>query len=161
VGLAEKAKLRPTRLYQKTLLAGWGDVDANAHMRNVSYLDKAVDLRLLFFAENGFPMEKFKALGIGPVVMKDVVEYFREIALLESFTGTLALAGLADDGSRFRLRNEFLRADGKLAARITSTGGWLDLSMRRLIAPAEELLAALRALSRTADFESLPSSLRP
>jgi acyl-CoA thioester hydrolase len=147
-------------VYQKTLLAGWADVDANGHMRNVAFLDKAVDLRLLFFAEHGFPVEAFATRAVGPVVMKDEVQYFREVGLLESFTGTLALAGMADDGSRFRLRNEFFRADGKLAGRLTSTGGWLDLKARRLIAPPGPLLEALRLLPKTDDYAVLPSSLK-
>jgi len=31
--------------------------------------------------EHGFPMEEFLRLRIGPVVMKDEVEYFREVGL--------------------------------------------------------------------------------
>jgi acyl-CoA thioester hydrolase len=38
-----------------TLMAGWADMDPNAHMRNTAYLDKAVDARMLFFAKMGFP----------------------------------------------------------------------------------------------------------
>jgi acyl-CoA thioester hydrolase len=28
-------------MYEKKLLAGWGDMDFNAHMRNTAYLDKS------------------------------------------------------------------------------------------------------------------------
>jgi acyl-CoA thioester hydrolase len=28
-------------MYVKTLFAGWGDMDFNAHMRNTAYLDKS------------------------------------------------------------------------------------------------------------------------
>lgn len=147
-------------MYQKSVMVGWAEVDANAHMRNVAYLDKCVDIRLQFFAEHGFPIDAFRSHGIGPVVMKDEVEYFREVGLLETLTGTLALAGMAEDGSRFRLCGEFFRADGKLAARVTSTGGWLDLAARRLTAPPEALIAAMRLLGKTEDFATLPSSLK-
>jgi acyl-CoA thioester hydrolase len=56
--------------------------------------------------------------------------------------------------------NEILTADGKLAARIKSEGGWLDLAARRLIAPPADLFAALSAMPHAAEFEELPSSLR-
>ena len=92
--------------------------------------------------------------------MTDEARYQREVGLLEPLRATLALAGVAPDGSRFRLRNEFWRADGELAVRLDSTGGWLDLAARRLIPPPAELAAALAALGRTADFLELPSSLR-
>jgi acyl-CoA thioester hydrolase len=147
-------------VYEKTLFAGWGDMDFNAHMRNTAYLDKSADVRMMFFAENGFPMAKFVALRFGPVIMKDEVEYFREVGLLEALRVTLSQAGLADDGSRFRLRNEFFRPDGERVAAVTSSGGWLDLAVRKLIAPPPELLDALIALPRTADYQTLASSLK-
>lgn len=68
---------------------------------------------------------------------------------------TLAVAGLSEDGARWILRNEFFRVDGKLAARVTSLGGWLHLDARRLAPPPPTLLEALRALARTEDFEVL------
>lgn len=147
-------------MFEKTVQAGWGDMDFNAHMRNTAYLDKSADVRMMFFAEHGFPMSAFMQRGLGPVVMKDEVDYYREVALLEVLRVRLSCAGMSDDGTRFRLRNEFERADGKLAARVTSTGGWLDRESRRLVAPPVELLAVMRVLGRTDDFETLPSSLR-
>jgi acyl-CoA thioester hydrolase len=147
-------------MYEQTLQTGWSDMDFNGHMRNTAYLEKAVDVRLGFFAAHGFPVSEFGRLRIGPVVMSDVVSYYREVGLLETLRATLALGGLAPDGSRFRVRNEFHRADGVLAARIDSVIGWLDLNARRLVAPPAPLAAALERLGRTADFEVLPSSLR-
>ena len=141
-------------------LAGWGDMDANAHMANVAYLNKCVDARMSFFTQNGFPATEFAKRRIGPVVRRDEIEYFREVALMEPITVTLKLGGCAPDGSRFRLVNEVLRADGKVAARVCTEGGWLDLSARRLIAPPPELLAALQRLPYSDDFEKLQSSLR-
>jgi acyl-CoA thioester hydrolase len=147
-------------MYSRKLFAGWADMDFNSHMRNTAFLDKAADVRMLFFAENGFPMEEFVRLQLGPVVMQDEVEYFREVGLLQEITVTLAMAGLAEDGSRFRIRNEVLRADGKPCARITSTGGWLDLLARKVVAPPAALLSALQLLPQTSDYLVLPSSLR-
>lgn len=136
-------------------------MDANAHMANVAYLNKCVDARMSFFTQNGFPATEFARRRIGPVVRRDEIEYFREVALMEPITVTLALGGCAPDGSRFRLVNEVLRADGKVAARVRTEGGWLDLSARKLIAPPPELMAALQKLPHSGDFECLQSSLKP
>jgi len=141
-------------------VAGWGDMDANAHMANVAYMNKCVDARMSFFEQCGFPASEFAKRRLGPVVRRDEVEYFREVALLEPITITLALGGCAPDGSRFRLVNEILRGDGKLAARVHSEGGWLDLTTRRLTAPPPDVLTALQRLPRSEDFEELQSSLR-
>lgn len=147
-------------MFEKTLFAGWGDMDFNAHMKNTAYLDKSGDVRMLFFADNGFPMKEFSRLRIGPVVMKDEVEYFKEINLLEEIRATLAIAGLSKDGSRFIIQNEFYRPDGKLAARVTSTGGWMDLAARKLTVPPEGLLKALGSLPVTEDYRELSSSIK-
>jgi acyl-CoA thioester hydrolase len=147
-------------LFSITTVAGWGDMDANAHMANVAYLNKCVDSRMSFFGQNGFPATEFARRKIGPVVRRDEIEYFREVALLEPITVTLTLGACAPDGSRFRLVNEVLRADGKVAARVRTEGGWLDLTTRKLIAPPPELVTALQALQRSDDFEELQSSLR-
>jgi len=141
-------------------VAGWADMDANAHMANFAYLTKCVDARMSFFKQHGFPVTEFAKRRIGPVVRRDELEYFREVALLEPSTVTLEIAGMAPDGSRFRLRNEVLNGDGKLAARITSEGGWLDLAKRRLIVPPADLLEALSAMPQAVEFERLPSSIR-
>ncbi len=148
-------------MFEKILYAGWGDMDFNSHMKNTAYLDKSADVRMMFFAEHGFPMQEFLRIGIGPVVMKDEIVYYKEIGLLEEITVSLLLAGLADDGTRFILRNDFRKKDGKPAATVISTGGWLDLKARQLTAPPPELLAALGATPQTEDFRILPSSLKP
>jgi acyl-CoA thioester hydrolase len=147
-------------MFEKTLFAGWGDMDFNSHMRNTAFLDKSADVRMMFFAENGFPMEEFVHRKLGPVIRKDEIEYFKEIRLLEPLRATMAMAGLSEDGSRFLLRNEFWRKDGTLSARVTSAGGWLDLSIRKLVLPPETLLAALRSITQTEDFKTLPSSIQ-
>ena len=147
-------------MYSKTLFAGWGDMDFNSHMKNTAFLDKSADVRMMFFAENGFPMGEFSRLKLGPVVMKDEVEYQKEVGLLQEVRVTLAMAGLSPDGSRFVLRNEIFCKGGKLCARVTSAGGWLDLAARRLVAPPDALLAALKSLPTTADFTVLPSSVK-
>ena len=85
-------------------------------------------------------------LNIGPVVMKDEIAYFKEVMLLEEITVTLGVAGLS--------------ADGKLAARVTSTGGWLDLAARKLIAPPANLLATWQALGKTENFQELATSIK-
>jgi acyl-CoA thioester hydrolase len=149
------------RVFEKQLFAGWGDMDFNSHMRNTAFLDKSADVRMIFFAENGFPTGEFMRRSLGPVILRDELEYFKEVRLLEPLRVTLAITGLSADGSRFSMRNEFWRPEGKLAARVNSFAGWLDLSARRLVVPPETLLDALRSLPETDDFQELPSSRTP
>jgi acyl-CoA thioester hydrolase len=137
-------------MYSKTFFAGWADMDFNSHMKNTAFLDKAADVRMMYFSENGF----------GPAIMKDEAEYRREVKLLQEITVTLAIAGQSDDGSRFLLRSEVLRPDGTLCATVTSAGGWLDLAARKLVAPPQALHDALKSLPKSSDYTVLPSSLK-
>jgi acyl-CoA thioester hydrolase len=114
-----------TRMYAKKFYAAWADMDLNAHMRNTAYLEKAADIRQMFLTEHGFPIEEFLRLRIGPVVMKDEVEYFKEVKLQEEITVTCALAGHAPDGSRYLLRHEIFKRDGRPSAKIPArVVGW-------------------------------------
>jgi acyl-CoA thioester hydrolase len=149
-----------SRAFMKTFVAGWGLMDSNAHMANTAYLDFAADCRMIYFKENGFPMSEFVKRGIGPVIRRDEVEYMREVRLLEEVAVELRLAGISADGSRFCFENTFLREDGKTAAAVRSIGGWMDMKARSLTVPPDELLALIRALARTDDFQELPSSIR-
>lgn len=141
--------------FERMLYARWGDMDFNGHMKNTAYLDASADVRMMFFSDHGFSMREFEKRGLGPVILRDELEYFRELRLLDPVRVTLTAAGLNEDGSRFRLRNEFFRADGERAARVTSTGGWLDLAKRRLAPPPEDLRLLLTQLERTSDYEAL------
>jgi acyl-CoA thioester hydrolase len=149
-----------TVVFEHTFRVGWADVDFNAHMRNSAFLDRASDVRMLYAASKGFGTDELIKLRIGPVIMHDQLEYFREFRMVEEFRVNYAVAGLAHDCSRFRLRNEFFKKEGKLAARVTSTGGYLDLDKRKLVAPPEIVCEYLRAIARTSDFEELPSSIK-
>jgi acyl-CoA thioester hydrolase len=144
-------------MFEHRVVAGWGDMDFNGHMRNTAFLDKSADARLTFFAAAGFPVHEFMRLRIGPVVRRDELEYFREIRMLDEVQVRLISVGLADDGSRFIVRNEFFRSDGTLAARVTSSGGWLHLDTRKLVVPPEDLRRALASMPRADDFHVLPS----
>ncbi len=131
-------------MFERKLTAGWGDMDFNSHMRNTAYLDKSADVRMMFFSENGFPE----------------LDYFREVGLLEEIRVTLEVVELSADGSRFLLQNTFYHSDGKLIARVRSKGGWLDLNARKLVAPPDKLLTAMRRAPRSDDFKEVPSSLK-
>jgi acyl-CoA thioester hydrolase len=146
--------------FERVFHVRWGDMDFNAHMKNTAYLDMSGDVRMMYFDEQGFSMREFERLKIGPVVMRDELEYFREMRLLESIKVNFQVAGLSPDVSRFCFRNEFFREDGKMVARVNSTGGWLGLESRRLVAPPDQLAKVIRELKQSKDFQELDSSVR-
>lgn len=135
----------------------WPDVDFNQHMRNAAYLGCAEDTRMRYLDANGWTMERFAQLRIGPVVLEDRITYRKELRLLEPFRVDLELAGAAEGAARLRLRNRFFRvADGALCASVDSLVLWLDLAGRRPVAPPADLRDIWLALPSTEDFEPIP-----
>jgi len=72
---------------------------------------------------------------------KDELEYFHEVGLHETVTITYAVLAMSPDGARFVVENEIWSAAGERAATVRSTGGWLDLRERKLVAPPAALFA--------------------
>ena len=151
-----------TTAFVKKFNVRWGDMDFNAHMKNTAYLDiggRCADD--VFSRRTGFSMSEFVRLKVGPVVRPSRPRIIsRELRLLEPISVNLTLAGLSNDASRFNLRNEFFRQDGKCAALVTSIGGWMDLAARKLTTPPDKLAEVLHALVKSDDFQALDSSVR-
>jgi acyl-CoA thioester hydrolase len=143
-------------VYRKPFVVRWADCDANGHMRNTAYSEYAIEVRLAFLAERGFGFDRFAAMGIGPVLLREEIDYLREVRLGEAVDVDFAQLGASPDGGRFKLRHEFWNRDGKRCAGIVISGGWLDLRTRRLVPPPEDLARALGAAPRAEPWEDLP-----
>ena len=130
----------------------WGEMDQNGHMRNVAYLDLSANCRMEFFDANGYTLMDFFGAGFGPIVLKDEIEYRAEVRLAEEITITNELAGMNEEGSRFIFRNRFVRADGKLAASVSSLVMFLDLATRKKMAPPEKLFSAILSMNKSEDY---------
>lgn len=146
--------------YSRSYEIRFSDIDANRHVNHAVYADAAGDVRYKFFAERGFPPERFAQMGIGPVYTKLTVEFLREVLLGETVTITYALAGLSTEGTRWKVHHEVLKSNRKKAAILDVEGVILDLTTRKTAAPGPELMQVFNAIPRTASFQILPELLR-
>jgi acyl-CoA thioester hydrolase len=87
--LSDWREFQEGMMFERRVIAGWGDMDFNSHMRNTAYLDKSADVRMMYFSENGSSMQEFMRLRLGPVIMRDELDYYREVSLLEELRATL------------------------------------------------------------------------
>ena len=146
--------------FSRRFTVRWADCDMNGHMRNTAYSEYGTDVRVAFLEHAGFPLQRIAELGIGPVLRREEIDYLRELTLGETIVVDLRQLGLSADGSHFRFRHDFARADGKPAARIVLEGGWVDLRRRKLTAPPEPLARAFDALPRAEGWTEL-ADLKP
>lgn len=143
--------------YSRRYEIKWADVDPNGHVRHSVYGDYAVDVRVHFLLDHGFPPARFRELGFGPVLLADQSRYLKEVVLGDAIVVTMKLAGLAPDGSRWKIQHDVIKASGEKAATLRVEGAWLDLATRKLTVPPPELVQLFSQLSHTSDYEDLPS----
>ena len=146
--------------YAKKFTIRWSDCDVNGHARNTAYSEYAIDVRMSYLAEHGFPFEKMVEAGVGPVLTREEIDYLRELKLGEKISVDFQQLGVSADGSRFRLLHQFTKEGGKPAARIVLEGGWMDLRTRRLVPPPPSLARALGSVPRAEGFAELPAPER-
>jgi acyl-CoA thioester hydrolase len=134
----------------------WADCDVNGHMRNTAYSEFAVDVRIAFLDAHGFGFDQFRASGFGPVILREEIDYLRELKMNETVEVDFKILGASADGSRFRVQHDFTKANGKPCARVVLEGGWMDMRTRRLAPPPAALAQAFAAAPRAEGYAVLP-----
>ena len=148
------------RAFEEHFTPRWADLDANRHLRNSVFSEFATHTRFRLLEAHGFPQSAFESLRFGPVMFREEIRYRREVLFGDRVAVNVLFAGLSEDGSQWRVRQEVTRADGKQAAVLTIEGAWIHLDTRKLVPPPPELLRVIQKLPRTSDFEPLRSVLR-
>jgi acyl-CoA thioester hydrolase len=141
--------------YAKQFKIRWADCDANGHLRNTGYSEYAIEVRLAFLSEHGFGLAEMRQHGISPVLLREETDYQRECHIGELLTVTFTVLGLSPDGARFKVLHDLWKQNGKQAARMVITGGWLDVKARRLTPAPQALLEAWDKAPRGGPFETL------
>lgn len=144
--------------YSMTYEVRWTDIDANRHVRYSAYIDAAAELRYHFFTQHNLPPDAFDNLGVGPVYTTLTANFFREVRLGETLTITYQLAGLSESGIRWKMKHDFIKANGKKAVTVALEGTILDLATRTPVRPTPEIMAAFQQVPRSSDFEVLSES---
>ena len=142
--------------YTRIFIVRWADCDVNGHMRNTSYSEYTIDVRMSYLTEHGYPYERFQELGIGPVVLREELDYLRELKLGDTVEADFTQVGMSPDGARCKLAHDFWRPGGKEVARVVLLLAWMDMKTRRLTHPPEDLLRVMTAVPKGEGWEELP-----
>jgi acyl-CoA thioester hydrolase len=143
--------------YARTFTVRWADCDANGHVRNTCYSELAIEVRMAFLTEHGFGFGELVRHGVGPVLLREEIDYLRECHLGEALKVDFTSLGLSEDGTRFKLGHDVWKPDGRQAARLVIHGGWMDMKARRLAPPPPALRQIMEQVERAEGFETLRS----
>jgi acyl-CoA thioester hydrolase len=133
------------RIFRQDLTVPEDAIDAFGHVNNQRYIAWMQEVATAHSASNGWPMERYLAVGAAWVVRSHFIEYLRPAFAddrIEIFTwaGSLALREVAR-GYLFRRAS-----DGHALARAETKWVYVDLKSGRPRRVPEELLAAFEAV---------------
>ena len=131
--------------YQKKITVRWADVDMNGHMKSTAYLEYCFDIRMTFLNENGFPISNFQKLQSAPVILKDEIQYFKEVFLFDELVGSLILKDISEDEKKFSFLNQFYK-NNELVASVYTNWVWFHVPTRKDVPAPEALLSTLKKL---------------
>ncbi len=141
----------------------WGDIDANRHLANSSYVQYCAQTRMGFMTKHKMGVKELNRWGIGPVIMHERYSFFREIYADQKVYVSLEIDGMAEDASIYRFIHKFYLPDGTHCATAEATGVWIDMMLRKMTTPPDDILESLlpyksentKVLTRE-DIKSLP-----
>ncbi len=141
--------------YKHTFEIRWADLDPNAHMRHSAYLDYGAQLRIAYFSEYGYPIDRMQRENLGPLLFTEKASYLREIRPNELITVDLALTGLSENRKHWGIRHQIFKSSGELAGNIDCRGAWLDLLKRKVIVMPDALYQLMRGMPRSDDYMTI------
>ena len=107
------------------------ELDSQGHLNSAVYHQYGDHARWECLRAAGISLDELIATGIGPVTLENTIRYHCELRAGDEVDISCAFDW--GEGRTFRTRQELRRADGALAADITSLGGLMDLKERRLV----------------------------
>lgn len=133
----------------------WSDFDPNRHMRHTAYNDYAAEVRVRYFRDQNFSIEKFTKHNIGPILFTEETSFRKEIHLGETITVDFKLLGLSKNNERWKIEHRIFNEAGKLSATIKVYGAWIDLTKRKLTIPPKEAQHLFTNAEKSEDFEEI------
>ena len=121
----------------------WSDIDANRHLANSSYVMYCAQTRMGFMSKHRMGVKELNRWGIGPVILHERYSFFREIYADQNVWVSLEIDGLASDASIYRFIHKFYLPDGTHCATAEATGVWIDMMLRKMTTPPDDILEAL------------------
>lgn len=115
------------------------ELDTQGHVNGVVYHQYGDHARWECLRAAGVSMPDLLATGVGPVTLENTIRHHHELRGGDEADVTCAFVW--GQGKTFHVEQEIRRADGVLAAEISSLGGLLDLAGRRLVSDPGRPLA--------------------
>jgi acyl-CoA thioester hydrolase len=126
----------PTRI----VVRGY-EIDALGHVAHTVYMQYAEHARWERMAAAGLTVDRLLQAGVMPIMLETTLTYRKELRFGDEVDVGCEFEW--GSGKTARILQPVRRADGALAAEVTSVSGLLDLSRRKLVEEPRDRLRAL------------------
>lgn len=116
-------------------------LDSYQHVNNATYLSLYEEARWEVCTQRGFGYKHFHSTGQGPVILAVDLKFLKELSLRETITITFEI--LSYEKNLFKLKQQILKSDGRVASEAIFTGAFFDMKARKIIPPSAEWLKVL------------------
>ena len=130
----------------------WADLDPNFHLRHSVYYDYGATLRIDFLHQHGITPEFLREHKLGPILFREECQFKREIRPDDKVTIDLQLMRCTPNLSRWTIQHRIFRNEDTLSAILTVDGAWIDINLRKLIAPPPEARSTFEQMPRGEGF---------
>lgn len=121
----------------------WSDIDANRHLANSTYVEYCAQTRMAFMNTHKMGLKQLNRWGIGPVILHERYSFFKEIYADQSVYVSLEIGGVSEDASVYQFVHKFYLPDGTHCATAEATGVWIDMMLRKMTTPPNDVVVAL------------------
>lgn len=130
----------------------WAQIDANRHLRHSAYADICAQARANMLADAGLSLAKIADSGIGPILFREELIYYREIMADQRIRVTVEMTRYNRQNSRFSFQHTIYREDGTKCALVNVDGAWIDIERRKLTPLPQEWDGILEKLPKSESF---------
>lgn len=117
----------------------WNDIDANRHLANSSYVQYCAQARMSFMNQHKMGLSQLNRWGIGPVILHEKYSFYKEIYADQEVYVSLEVSGCSENADIYSFVHHFYLADGTHCASSEIIGIWIDMMLRKMTMPPEEV----------------------
>ncbi|WP_276088573.1 acyl-CoA thioesterase [Pedobacter sp. JY14-1] len=141
------------KLQAEPIILRWSDLDPNFHMRHSSYYDLASQHRINVLHRYGVTLEVMEREHFAPVLFREECVFMREIRPGDVVYIDFEFTQVSEDRSKWTIVHEFKDERGKIKARLTVEGAWIDTKLRKLVRPVPQVISDAFAAMQLQDGE--------
>jgi len=142
--------------FTKQISIRWADIDPNFHIRHSVYYDFGAQHRVEILENSGLTLQLMQEQNFGPVVFREECVFKREIRFGDEISISTKISKMKHDASRWTIEHLFLNGQGKICAKITVDGAWIDTKLRKLKNEMPQIVSdVMNSFPKSEDFTEI------